>query len=85
MVVSFLDRCFKRRFTSVTLDIREIMKSHDERISKSISADSNHPIYDLLPIIKDTKYSLRGSSVVKPLVRTTRFMNVFSNRLIFRY
>ena len=50
-----------------------------------VLSDCNHPIYNLLPEIKDTNYNLRRETVVKSLVRTTPFMNVFSNRLIFRY
>ena len=70
-----------------TLDIRELMKTQDHRIFKNVLSDCNHPtgIYNLLPEIKDNNYNLRRDTVVKPLVRTTRFMNVFSNRLIFRY
>ena len=55
------------------------------RIFKNVLSDCNHPIYNLLPEIKDTNYNLRRDTAVKPLVRATRFMNVFSNRLIFRY
>ena len=79
-VQAFLDRCFKRKFTLDTLDIRELMKTQDHRIFKNVLSDCNHPIYNLLPEIKDTNYNLRRDTVVKPLVRTTRFMNVFSNR-----
>ena len=83
---AFLDRCCKRKFTLDTLDIRELMKTQDHRIFKNVLSDCNHPIYNLLPEIKDTNYyNLRRDTVVKPLVRGTRFMNAFSNRLIFRY
>ena len=61
------------------------MKIQDHRIFRKVLSDCNHPIYNLLPEIKDTNYNLRRDTVVKPLVRTTRFMNVFSNRLVFRY
>ena len=84
-VQAFLDRCCKRKFTLDTLDIRKLMKIQDHRIFRKVLSDCNHPIYNLLPEIKDTNYNLRRDTVVKPLVRTTRFMNVFSNRLIFRY
>ena len=84
-VQAFLDGCCKRKFTLNTLDIPKLMKIQDHRIFKNVLYDCNHPIYNLLPEIKDTNYNLRRDTVVKPLVRTTRFMNVFSNRLIFRY
>ena len=84
-VQAFLNRCFKRKFTLDTLDIRELMKTQDHRIFKNVLSNCNHPIYNLLPEIKDTNYNLRRNTVVKPIARTTRFMNVFSNRLIFRY
>ena len=72
-------------FTLDTPDIRKLMKIQDHRIFRKVLSDCNHAIYNLLPEIKDTNYNLRRDTVVKPLVRTTRFMNVFSNRLIFRY
>ena len=81
-VQAFLDRYCKRKFTLDTLDIRKLMKIQDHRIFRKVLSDCNHPIYNLLPEIKDTNYNLRRDTVVKPLVRTTRFMNVFSNRLI---
>ena len=84
-VQAFLDRCCKLKFTLGILDIRESMKTQDHRIFKNVLSDCNHPIYNILPEIKDTNYNLRRGTVVKPLVRTIRFMNVFSNRLIFRY
>ena len=84
-VQAFLDRCCKRKFTLDTLHIRKLMKIQHQRIFRKVLSDCNHPIYNLLPEIKDTNYNLRRDTVVKPLVRTTRFMNVFSNRLIFRY
>ena len=59
---TFLDRCFKRKFTLDTLDIRELMKTQDHRIFKNVLSDCNHPIYNLLPEIKDTNYNLRRDS-----------------------
>ena len=54
-VQAFLDRCCKRKFTLDTLDIRELMKTQDHRIFKQdVLSDCNHPIYNLLPEIKDT-------------------------------
>ena len=61
-VQAFLDRCCKRKFTLDTLDIRELMKIQDQRIFKNVLSDCNHPIYNLLPEIKDTNYNLRRHS-----------------------
>ena len=44
-----------------------------------------HPLYNMLPEVKNTSYNPRRKSAVKPKVNTKRFMISFVNRLIFRY
>ena len=40
----FLDRCFKRRYTSKKLEIGELLKEQDHRISSKIFSIPNHPL-----------------------------------------
>ena len=44
-----------------------------------------HPLHNMLPEVKNTKYELRRKSAVKPKINTKRFMSSFINRLIFEY
>ena len=58
--------------------------------TESGSEESNvglegHPLYNMLPEVKNTKYELRRKSAVKPKINTKRFMSSFINRLTFKY
>ena len=44
-----------------------------------------HPLYKMLPDVKNTRYQFGRKSVVKPEVNTKRFMNSFVNRLTLKY
>ena len=44
-----------------------------------------HPLYNMLPEVKKTRYQLRRKSAVKPKVNTKRFTSSFVNRLNFKY
>ena len=46
----FLDRCFKRRYTSVHYNIFNLLEQQDTRIFHKISNNPNHPLRSLLPI-----------------------------------
>ena len=44
-----------------------------------------HPLFDMLPEVKNTRYHLGRKSAVTPKVDRTRFICSFVNRLIFKY
>ena len=44
-----------------------------------------HPLHNMLPEVKNTKYELRRKSAMKPKINTKRFMSSFINRLNFKY
>ena len=84
-VQAFLDRCFKRRYISKKLEIRDLLEQHDSNIYKKAFSNNNHPLFHLLPKEKNTKYNLRRSSFITPKVNTSRFKEAFFNRLIYKY
>ena len=51
----FLDRCFKRRYTSKKLEIGELLKVQDQRICRKVFSIPNHPIRAKFPDTKSTK------------------------------
>ena len=52
-VQQFLRRCHKRRFTSYAIDIYDLLEKTDGSISKRISCLPTHPLYNLLPKVKN--------------------------------
>ena len=77
-IQSFLDRSFRRKYTSVKIDIHSILEESDLTISPC-------PIFCILPKGKETNYNLRKTSVKRPAVNTERLKNSYVNRLIFKY
>ena len=74
----FLDRCKKSRCISHSIDI------HDKKICTKVMGLEGHPLYNMLPEVRNTKYEFRGKSAVKPKINTKRFMSSFINRLTFK-
>ena len=81
----FLDRCHKRRYISKCLDVRKLLENQDKQIIKKASTLTNHPIHCHIPKAKYTNYNLRNKFSQRPKVNTSRFMNTFFNRIIFKY
>ena len=84
VIQNFLDRCFKGKYTSKRMDIRELLEKADKKIFKVRSVDPNCPLSNI-PKKGETKYQLRNKSAHRPDMNTDRFKNVFVNRLIFKY
>ena len=81
----FLDRCFKRRYTSKKLETGELLKVQDHRICRKVSSIPNHPLRANFPETKTTRYNLRNKSPAIPVINTDRFKNTFFNRIVFKY
>ena len=69
----FLDRCFKRRYTSKKLEIGELLKVQDQRICRKVSSIPNHPLRVNFSETKITRYNLRKKSPAMPAIHTDRF------------
>ena len=80
-----LDRCFKRKYTSKRMDIRELLEKADKKLFKVRSVDPDCPLSNIIPKKEERKELLRNKSAHRPDIKTNRFKNVFVNRIIFRY
>lgn len=72
-----LKRCFKRRYISELLNIRELLEKYDKRLFTKIKRDSNHPLYPLLPKVKEASLRLRHRTSQLPQINTERYKNSF--------
>ena len=86
-VQQFLRRCHKRRFISyaIDIDIYDLLEKTDRSISKKITCLPTHPLYNLLPRVKESSKRLRTQTSLLPCVNTERFKASFINRLYFKY
>ena len=62
-----------------------LLEKQDKNIRTKVMGLEVHPLHNMLPEVKNTRYQLRRKSAVKPKVNTKRFMSYFVNRLIFKY
>ena len=83
VIQNFLDRCFKRKYTSKRMDIRELLEKADKKLFKVRSVDPDCPLSNIIPKKKETNYLLRKKRAHRPDRKTDRFKDV--NRIIFRY
>ena len=84
VIQNFLDRCFKRKYVSKRMDIRELLVKADKKLVKVRSVDPDCPLSNIIPKKKETKYQLRNKTAHRPEIKTDRFKNAFVDRLIFR-
>ena len=81
----FLDRCYKRKYTSDHINVYELLVQQDTRIFKNVFNNTIHPLRAIMPKKKLTKYNLRKETSHHPKINTDRFKNTFVNRLIFKH
>ena len=81
----FLDRCKKLRYISHSIDIHDLLEKQDKKIHTKVMGLEGHPLYDMLPEVKNTRYQLRRESAVKPKINMKRSMSSFVNHLTFKY
>ena len=48
-VQNFLSRCYKRRYLSVPLNVKDIMHTQDKKLFSKARALTNHPLNEILP------------------------------------
>ena len=81
----FLERYFKRHYSSKLYNINELLEKCDRKLFNKISSDSSHPLYPTLPQAKASSLRLRRRTSQLPKINTERFKSSFFNRLSFRY
>ena len=85
VIQNFLFRCFKRKYISKRMDIRNLLEKADSKLFKICSADSDCPLSKIIPKKEETENQLRNRTANCPKINSNRFKNVFVNRLIFKY
>ena len=73
----FLERCFKRRYSSKLYNINKLLEKCDRKLFNKISSDSSHPLYPMLPQAKASSLRLRRSTSQLPKRNTERFKSSF--------
>ena len=71
-VQHFLDSCYKRRYISRKLNIRELLERSDCRIFRK-ALSTNSTLVTILPERNFTNYALRKPCFYYPIVATERF------------
>ena len=59
VIQDFLDRCFKRKYTSKRMDIQELLEKADKKLFKVRSVDPDCPLSNIIRKKKETNYLLR--------------------------
>ena len=84
-VQCFLDRCFKRKYTSKPVSVYDFLERQDRKFFRKVSNAKGHPLLSIMPRVKPSSYNLRKETCFKPKINTMRFKNSFINRLVFKY
>ena len=80
----FLDRCFKRKYTSKPVSVYDFLERQDRKIFRKVSNTKGHPFLSIMPGIKPSSYNLRKEFCCKPKINPLPFKNSFINRLVFK-
>ena len=78
----FLDRCFKRKYTSKPVGVYDFLERQDHKIFRKVSNAKGHPLLSIMPRVKPSSYNLRKETCFKSKINTMRFKNSFINRLV---
>ena len=84
-VQNFLRRCHKRKYISYAIDVNELIDKSDRSIFNKIKKNCNHPLYEIMPKIKQTSLRLGNPTSLLPRIHTQRFKASYINRLYFKY
>ena len=81
----FLKRCNKRRYTSELINIYDLLEKCDRSLFIKIKNNVNHPLYALLPKVKESSKRLRSQASQLQRINTERLKNCYFNRIRFQY
>ena len=87
--LSRIDKFFKRAvrygYTTKVLTINNIINDRVMKLWKSITDNSNHCLFDLLPPERTRQLRNRGHNYILPRIRTELFKSSFINRCLFKF
>ena len=81
----FFKKGNKRRHTSELINIYDLLEKCDHRLFTKIKNNVNHPLYALLPKVKESSKRLRSQTRQLPGINTERCKNCYFNRIRFQY
>ena len=84
-VQCFLDRCFKRKYTSKPVSVYDFLERQDRKIFRNVSYTKGHPLLPIKPRVKPSSYNPRKETCVRGKIKTMRFKNSFISCLSFKY
>ena len=67
-VQCFLDRCFKRKYTSKPVSVYDFLERQDRKIFRKVSNAKGHPLLSIMPLVKPSREEL----VLRATVRKNR-------------
>ena len=85
IIQCFLKRYNKRRYTSELVSMYDLLEKCAHRLFTKIKNNVNHPLYALLPKVKESSKKLRSQTSQLPRINTERFKNCYFNRIRFQY
>ena len=57
------------------LDIFSILEQYDRKLFSKLESNPCHPLYPILPQVKESSKNLRAQTLKRPKVNTERFRN----------
>ena len=70
-VQCFLDRCFKRNYTSKPVSsVYDFLERQDRKIFRNVSNPKGHPLLSIMPRVKPSSCNLRKETCFKPKINT---------------
>ena len=83
---NFLDRCFKRKYTSKRKDIQELLEKAEKKLFKLRSVDPDCPLSNINPKKEETYNELGNNTAHLPEIKSDRFKNQCNcKQAYFRY
>ena len=79
----FLRRAHRYRYTSKSVQIIDVVKEKGTSLFEKICNNPDHPLYELLPPIRQRSLREREHDFILPKVKTERFRRSFLNRCLF--
>ena len=67
-VQCFLDRCFKRKYTSKPVSVYDFLERQDRKIFRKVSNAKGHPLLSIMPLVKPSREKL----ILRATVRKNR-------------
>ena len=81
----FCKRALRYGYTSKYTPITDVITIKDRLLWDKITADSTHPLHELLPPQRSRSLRKRGHPYILPRVRTERRKRCFVNRCLFNF